>query len=134
VAADCSVTSKRTQSAVKCSSLIYLCGHRILKLSIRTQQNGHAGYEVLNSSGGGRGLVEAARKSGRDPRTCYATLSIITQVSIRKCERVALTWKFMCVEFTESDNICFENVRPHHSLSRDRSFAFSRASSPANAI
>jgi len=55
VAADCSVTSERTQSGVKCSSLIYLCGHRVLKLSIRTQQNGNAGREVLNSSGGGRG-------------------------------------------------------------------------------
>lgn len=78
--------------------------------------------------------MEAARKPGRDPRTCYATLSIITQVSIRKCKRVALTWKFICIEFTESDDICFENVRPHHSLSRDRSFAFSGASSQATAI
>ena len=71
---------------------------------------------------------------GRDPRTCSATLSIIAHVSIGKCERVALTWKFMCIEFTESNNNCFGSVRPHYSLPRNRSFAFPRASSPATAI
>ena len=65
----------------------------------------------------GWGAVGCCDKPGRGPPICYTAFNVITQVSIRKCKRVAVTWKCIYIQCIQSQKTFASKMSVHTTFS-----------------